>query len=53
MAAGIEDDLVAGVARLIGQLVAFGGLPEGLVSVRGSVAVVLALPYVFCLLTER
>ncbi len=30
MAPGIEDDFVAGVARLIGKLVAFGGLPEGL-----------------------
>src|SRR5262249_13397974 len=29
MAAGIEDDLVAGVARLVGEFVAFRGFPEG------------------------
>ena len=29
MASGIEDDLVAGVARLVGEFVAFGGFPEG------------------------
>jgi hypothetical protein len=29
MAAGIEDDLVAGVARLVGEFVTFSGFPEG------------------------
>jgi hypothetical protein len=29
MASGIEDDLVAGVARLVGEFMAFRGFPEG------------------------